>query len=191
MHMALLFPVSSAAEPDAATLKELATMLGYPLSPQNPLMSRVDALGRKHGLGELNVDAESQERASAMKVLQSVGAEQLEDHDVLTLRGMIDGSEEVHIYQDRAEWIHKHWRGPADITVNGTAWDIEVPFVNQGTTAYFKHPMDFSRTRVLMARGRDVAAMVATPDKLILYLSDSPNGAAEYEMRIAVGRKAP
>ncbi len=49
--------------------------------------------------------------------------------------------------------------------------------------------LDLTKAWIVKRQGRDVIALEQTPDGFDLYLCDSPNGAADYEVVIAIPRR--
>jgi hypothetical protein len=187
---AVLFPVISEAVSDHATLLELARRLGDPLSDKNPLMTGF-ATNQKVTPQQMKAaqSAVPALRESGIKVLQEPAEVTASKREPVLLRitGKIDGSEEIHIDQQGASWVHKHWSPPAGVRLNGVPWNpaSSARLRNESASCFLPQPVDFLSAKVLLAKGRDVCAMVPTKDGIIVFLSDSPNGASDYEMTIA------
>jgi hypothetical protein len=49
--------------------------------------------------------------------------------------------------------------------------------------------LDLTRAWIVKRKGRDVIALETTPDGFDVYLCDSPNGAGDYEVTIAIPRR--
>jgi hypothetical protein len=188
---AVLFPVISEATTDHATLLELARRLGDPLSEKNPLMTGFASTNQK--VTELQMKAAQNAvpavRESSIKVLQDSSEVTASKRKpvLLQISGKIDGSEEIHIDQQGASWVHKHWSQPTGVRINGVEWNpaLSSRLLNEGPFRFLPQPVDFLSAKVLLAKGRDVCAMVPTKDGVIVFLADSPNGASDYEMTIA------
>ena len=53
----------------------------------------------------------------------------------------------------------------------------------------YSRRLDLSKARIVQRQGRDVIALEQTPDGFDLYLCDSPNGAADYDVTVAIPRR--
>ena len=108
---------------------------------------------------------------------------------VLRIVAKIDGSDELHISREGAKWIHKHWKTPSEISLNGVAWNpqaaLELP--NSGNTTFLSEQVRFSAGKVLAREGRGVVALEACPDHIVIRFADSPNGSAVYKLTIGFG----
>ena len=106
---------------------------------------------------------------------------------LLHLSGSIDGSGRIIFTRDRVHYEHRHWNRPDQMLFDHEPWlDLEqtpVPWTDFGGT------LDLSKAWIAKREGRDVVALEATPDGFDLYLCDSPNGADEYAVTIAIPRR--
>ena len=106
---------------------------------------------------------------------------------LLHLSGSIDGSGRIVFTRDRVHYEHRHWSRPYQMQFDHEPWlDLDqtpVPWTDFGRT------LDLSKAWIAEREGRDVIALEATPDGFDLYLCDSPNGADEYAVTIAIPRR--
>lgn len=108
---------------------------------------------------------------------------------LLHLKGMIDGSQVITIDHQSARWQHLHWGWPTSpVTLADVAWTPrEQPIlVNDGATRYLHQLVDFSSATMRVLKGRDLVALEVGDSDLRLVINDSLNGAAEYELVIAI-----
>jgi hypothetical protein len=113
---------------------------------------------------------------------------------VFHFKGMIDGSDRITIRRQGALWEHVNWSWPAGaVTVNGSQWNpSEKNFITTTGAVMFLPPQYSLRSpRLEPIAGRDVVALERTNDALIVYLDDTPPGAAPYEFRIHFPRGEP
>jgi hypothetical protein len=113
---------------------------------------------------------------------------------VFHFKGMIDGSDRITIQRQGALWEHVNWGWPAGaVTVNGAQWNpSEKNFMTTTGAVTFLPPQYSLRSaRLEPVAGRDVTAMERTNDAMIVYLDDTPPGAAPYEFKIHFPREEP
>jgi hypothetical protein len=113
---------------------------------------------------------------------------------VFHFKGMIDGSDRITIRRQGALWEHVNWSWPAGaVTVNGSQWNpSEKNFITTTGAVRFLPPQYSLRSpRLEPIAGRDVVALERTNDALIVYLDDTPPGAAPYEFKIHFPRGEP
>ena len=105
---------------------------------------------------------------------------------VFHFQGMIDGSDRIVISHSGAFWEHMNWGWPGAVTVNGVKWNPSEKNYLTTTGAVSFLPETFSLAAVDLEKiaGRDVLALERTNDALIVYLDDTPTGAAPYEFKI-------
>ncbi len=101
----------------------------------------------------------------------------------LTISGTIDGSDKFTFTQDGVKWTHLHWSEPDDMTFQGTPWNN--PRKTPAKWADFAH-LDLPHARIVRRQGRDVVALEPSTSGFTLYLADSPNGAGNYSVTIAI-----
>lgn len=107
----------------------------------------------------------------------------------LKIAAEIDGSDCLKITAAEATWEHKHWQGPADVTLNQVSWPLQQTTVleNVGTNQFLPSGIDLSTARILSRKGRDLATLWAEPQALWIWFADNPNGANHYELEIGFG----
>jgi hypothetical protein len=106
---------------------------------------------------------------------------------LLRITGTIDGSGRMIFTQKSVRYEHQHWDEPTDVVFGGQLW----PDLHR-TPALWEEiapHVDLSKAWIVKRKGRDVIALEQTPDGFDLYFSDSPNGAASYEVLIAIPRR--
>lgn len=107
-------------------------------------------------------------------------------YENLTISGTIDGSEKFTFTQDGVKWVHLHWSEPDDMTFRGKPWNN--PRKTPAQWAEFAH-LDLPHARIVRRQGRDVVAQEPTASGFVLYLVDSPNGAGNYSVTIAIPKQ--
>ena len=113
---------------------------------------------------------------------------------VFHFKGVVDGSDRITIRRQGALWEHVNWGWPAGVvTVNGSQWNpSEKNFITTTGAVMFLPPQYSLRApRLEPVTGRDVVALERTNDALIVYLDDTPSGAAPNEFNIHFPREEP
>jgi hypothetical protein len=113
---------------------------------------------------------------------------------VFHFKGMIDGSDRITIRRQGALWEHVNWGWPAGVvTVNGSQWNpSEKNFITTtGAVMFLPQQYSLLSPRLELVAGRDVVALERTSDALMVYLDDTPPGAAPYEFKIHFPRGKP
>ena len=106
---------------------------------------------------------------------------------LLRITANVDGSGRIIFTSDSVHYEHKHWSPPTDVTFDGESWS-ELDRTPSGWSDFSKG-LDLSRARIVQRNGRDVIALEQTAGGFDLYLCDSPNGSADYEVTIAIPRR--
>ena len=106
---------------------------------------------------------------------------------LLRISGRIDGSGKITFTREHARYHHKHWAPPTKLLLDGEPWTK----LNQTPAAWSEigKGLDLSKARIVKRKGRDTIALEFIPDGFDLYLNDSPNGAGDYEVIIAIPRR--
>ena len=105
---------------------------------------------------------------------------------MLRISGQFDGSGKVVFTRKGVQYEHKHWKQPTKVVFNGAPWEmLERTPAGWGE---FSDGLDLTRAKIVKREGRDVTALEQTKDGFDLYISDSPNGAADYEVTIEIPR---
>jgi len=106
---------------------------------------------------------------------------------LLRISAVIDGSGRLIFTNQHVRYEHKHWALPAEVLFDGEPWtelrETPAPWTD------YRERLDLSRAWIVTRSGRDLVALEPTADGFDLYLSDSPNGAATYEVTIAIPRR--
>jgi hypothetical protein len=106
---------------------------------------------------------------------------------VFHFRGVIDGSDRIIIRRQGALWEHVNWGWPEGaVTVNGVQWNpSEINYMTTtGAVLFLPQRYSLESPKLEVVRGRDVVALERTNDALIVYMDDTPLGAAPYEFKI-------
>ena len=105
---------------------------------------------------------------------------------LLRITATIDGSGRIIFTRDGVRYEHKHWDRPENVVFDGEPW----PNLSRTPAAWAEvaRHLDLSKAWIVKRKGRDVIALEHTPVGFDLYLCDSPNGAAEYEVLLAIPR---
>ena len=106
--------------------------------------------------------------------------------ELLRISANVDGSGRIVFTKNSMRYEHKYWSPPANVKVNGEPWtDLNHTPSSWGD---FSRKLDLSRAWIAKRQGRDVAVLEHTANGFDLYLCDSPNGAADYDVTIAIPR---
>jgi hypothetical protein len=109
------------------------------------------------------------------------------DEAVFHFKGQIDGSDRIVITHKGATWEHVNWGWPAGtVTVNDLEWNpSEMNFMTStGAVEFLPKTYSLAAANLEVIEGRDVVALERTNGALIVYLDDTPSGAAPYEFKI-------
>jgi hypothetical protein len=101
----------------------------------------------------------------------------------LTITGSIDGSEKFLFTRNRIYWTHLHWSEPVGMKFCGERW-VDLKETPKKWAAFSN--LDLAHAYIVTRQGRDIIALETVKDGFILYLSDSPNGADDYSVVIAI-----
>jgi hypothetical protein len=105
---------------------------------------------------------------------------------MLRITGNIDGSGRISFARYSVIYEHKHWSRPTEMTFDGQPWDLRRTPECWGKLGA---QLDLTKAWIVKRSGRDVIALEHTADGFDLYLCDSPNGSAFYEVIIAIPRR--
>ncbi len=106
---------------------------------------------------------------------------------VFHFKGMVDGSDRIIIRRQGALWEHRNWAWPRGaVTVNGAQWNpSEINYMTTtGAVPFLPEKYDLLSPRLELITNRDVVTLERTNDALIIYLDDTPPGAALNEFKI-------
>ncbi len=101
--------------------------------------------------------------------------------------GRVDGSDSIKITHYGAFWNHVNWDWPqGPVMINGTQWNPQQKnyVTTLGLNIFLPVLFSLDTADLQVIQGRDVVAMERTPDALIVYLDDTPNGADTYEFNV-------
>ncbi len=106
---------------------------------------------------------------------------------LLRISATVDGSGKIVFTRQAARYEHKQWAAPARTIFGGEPW----PDLSRTPPAWAEIAgnLDLSKAWIVKRSGRDVIAIEHTPDGFDLYLCDSPNGSADYDVTIAIPRR--
>ena len=107
----------------------------------------------------------------------------VDPYEYLTISGEIDGSDKFTFTKDGVKWAHLHWSEPANMKFQGKHWSNLHKTPAKWTE--FAN-LDLPHSTIVRRRGRDVIALEQTCCGFVLYLDDSPNGAGDYSVTIAI-----
>ena len=105
---------------------------------------------------------------------------------LLRITATIDGSGRFQFTRDSLKFEHKHWSRPTHVSIDGEPWkDLNA---TPGPWRDVADRVDLTKAWIVKREGRDTIALESTPDGFDLHVADSPNGAAEYSIVIAIPR---
>ena len=114
------------------------------------------------------------------------GEERAAQPKLLRISATVDGSGHLIFTRDSLKYAHHHWSPPTNVMLDGEAWS-DLDTTPPAWSDVAEH-LDLTKAWIVKRAGRDVIALEHTPDGFDLYLSDSPNGSADYEVVIALPR---
>lgn len=105
---------------------------------------------------------------------------------VFHFQGLVDGSDRIRITRQGALWEHVNWGWPGAVNVNGVQWvPSEKNFLTTtGLVSFLPEQFSLAEARLEVNQGRDIVAVERTNDALLVYLDDTPAGAARYEFEV-------
>jgi hypothetical protein len=105
----------------------------------------------------------------------------------VVVTALVDGTGRFVFTPDSAHYAPKQWGLPTDVRIDGELWtDLD------RTPARWREitrGLDLSAARLVERHGRDTIALERTADGFDLYVCDSLNGAAPYEVTIVIPRR--
>ncbi|MBQ7208976.1 MAG: hypothetical protein IJS01_14350 [Lentisphaeria bacterium] len=100
----------------------------------------------------------------------------------ITFEGVIDGAGSFTFRGSKVYYEHFTWQYPSRVKIDGRPWkDLDRPF-ELGFTP------DFATARPVDRQGRGTMALVVHPNRFVLFIDDTENGAAPYRMILVVGK---
>ena len=116
------------------------------------------------------------------------------DEAVFHFQGAIDGSDRITLNHRGALWEHVNWDWPAGaVVVNDSQWNPSAKnfMTTTGAVSFLPSPFSLADARLEVIAGRDVVALERTNGALIVYLDDTPPGAAPYEFKLHFPKLMP
>lgn len=106
---------------------------------------------------------------------------------LVRISASVDGSGKIVFTRSDVRYEHKHWALPANVVFDGEPWTN----LNHTPPAWsdYSARLDLTKAWIVKRAGRDLVSLESTPDGFDLYLCDSPNGAADYQVTIAIPRR--
>jgi hypothetical protein len=103
---------------------------------------------------------------------------------ILKISANVDGSGVMEFTPFSAQYHHLNWQPPTDVVCDGEPWTN----LDQSPASWTDNArqLDLSRAQIVERKGRDVIALERTEAGFNLYLDDSPGGADQYEVTIAI-----
>ena len=107
---------------------------------------------------------------------------------LVRITATVDGTGRIICTRDGARYEHKQWGPPRNVVFDGVPWSN----LSQTPDSWSEMvgSLDLTRARIIERKGRDTIALESTPDGFDLYLCDSVNGSAPYEVTVAIPRRA-
>ena len=106
---------------------------------------------------------------------------------LLRITAAVDGSGRIIFNGDSARYEHKFWTPLWNVTFDGQPWtELSTTPVGWATLS---RELDLPAARIVNRTGRDVIALEPTAEGFDLYLNDTPNGADDYTVTIAIPKR--
>ncbi|MCX7411550.1 MAG: hypothetical protein NTZ32_26040 [Planctomycetales bacterium] len=102
----------------------------------------------------------------------------------VTLSASVDGSGVFHFSDEALKYKHKHWGHPGNVQLNGKPWQ-DLAKSSEDWEAH-RGKLDLAQAWVVRREGRDTVAFEKTKTGFSVFLNDSPNGAGNYSITIAI-----
>ena len=105
---------------------------------------------------------------------------------LLRITAYVDGSGRFIFTNQKVRYEHRNWEPPADVSFGGESWSNLA-----ATPAVWRmigSQLNLREAKIVSRKGRDIIALEHTAEGFDLYLSDSPNGGADYEVTISIPR---
>ena len=106
---------------------------------------------------------------------------------VFHFKGVVDGSDRILVNREGALWEHVNWGWPdGAVAVNDAQWNPREKnyLTTTGAVAFLPEKFSLADASLEIIEGRDVLALERTNSGLVVYLNDTPPGAAPYEFKI-------
>ena len=82
---------------------------------------------------------------------------------------------------------HLSWGPPKEVTFDEKPW-FDLASTPSGW-ATIGSQLDLRKASVVQRKGRDIIALEHTPVGFDIYVSDAPNGSADYEVTVSIPRR--
>ena len=102
----------------------------------------------------------------------------------VTLSASVDGSGVFHFSDEALNYKHKHWGHPGNVQFNGKPWQ-DLAKSPEDWEAH-RGKLDLAQAWVVRREGRDTVAFEKTKTGFSVFMNDSPNGAGNYAITIAI-----
>ncbi len=104
----------------------------------------------------------------------------------LHIVAVIDGSDDLHISQKTAKWVHKSWNYPTEVNVNGYVWNPQaVPVLNPARDGgLLARDLDLAGAVLHKLRGRGTVQLGRDADGLVISFDDPEGGSDTYEVTL-------
>ncbi len=102
----------------------------------------------------------------------------------VTLSASVDGSGVFQFTDDTLTYKHRHWGSPANVQFNGKPWQDMAKSPEEWESHRGK--LDLANAWVVRREGRDTIALEKTKTGFSVFMNDSPNGAGNYSITIAI-----
>ncbi len=103
---------------------------------------------------------------------------------LLRITAQVDGSGRFIFTPESLLYQHRTWGHPVEVTFDGAHWS-KLDQSPSGWVALGSR-LDLRKATIVQRKGRDTIALERTTAGFDLYLSDAPNGAADYEVTLSV-----
>jgi hypothetical protein len=109
--------------------------------------------------------------------------------ETLRIVADIDGSDELHIGDHGARWVHREWDWPGEVRLNNVLWrpQEKSTLPNEGKTRFLRGDVDFSIARVSRKEGRDTAVLQCVDGGIVIHFADNPPGRSTYDLTVTFG----
>src|SRR5690349_21380272 len=113
-----------------------------------------------------------------------LSSNEIADAKILKISAQVDGSGFIEFTPQTVRYHHLNWQPPLDVTFDGEQWQN----LDQTPASWSDdgRRLDLAWAQIVQRRGRDVIALERTEAGFDLFLDDSPNGADQYEVTIAI-----
>jgi hypothetical protein len=107
--------------------------------------------------------------------------------DRLEITGTIDGTDQIIVTQNQAEWLHFFGDlNATSVSMNNIAWNPSAnPILpNSGDTLFLSNRVNFMCAMVTLSEGRDTVVLERFPNHIKVSFADTPGGPSNYRIII-------